>query len=62
MPDYVIRWDLKIEADTPDAAATEVVRVLRALYSTMTVSAVAVTDEAGRPVSIDLTPEDFKLC
>ena len=36
MPDYVIRWDLKIEADTPDAAAIlEVVRILLALYATL---------------------------
>lgn len=52
MPDYLVMWEIDINAKSPEAAAAKALEIQRDPNSVATVF--DVTDEDGRTVRVDL--------
>lgn len=55
MPDYLVTWEININAESPEAAAAKALEIQRDPNSIATVF--DVTDEDGRTARIDLESE-----
>jgi len=56
MTDYLVRWEIDVEAETPQAAAAESLRIMRDPDSTATVFDVF-ADDKSKPERIDLADD-----
>lgn len=56
MPDYLVRWEINITADSPEAAAREALRIQRDPTSYATVF--EVWDEGGIDTTVDIPALD----